>query len=312
MVDFMRKRDEEGVDSTKKILLIIGIGLIISYILPIIVPDKTGSIKVVFLNIEIFSQIGVDKMIITQLFYPLLAGMLVIVLASANRSAVKALALIITGVLPVLVLFIAPEIREVLDKFLKESQGLIYMGLAMFLALTGATFILSGAHAARVNPAIKIAGFIAAIGAVLSLISNFIPIEGKFQVAQYVKLMTEDDLSGKGILFLYGLAGLMCIILLIIITLRCFQLLFAERDKVRIGKSIIHLWFVQLYIFGALYMYVIIATMNNSDYFLLLLIGSILLLVKIVAWIIGLYLLIPLGIAEFILLSPTPTAPTQK
>ncbi len=312
MVDFMRKRDEGGVDPTKKILLIIGIGLLISYILPIIVPDKTGSIKVMFLNIEIFSQSGVDKMIITQLFYPLLAGMLVIVLASANRSAVKALALIITGVLPVLVLFIAPEIREVLDKYLKESQGLIYMGLAMFLALTGATFILSGAHAARVKPAIKIAGFIAAIGAVLSLISNFIPIEGKFQVAQYVKLMTEDDLSGKGILFLYGLAGLMCIILLIIITIRCFQLLFAESDKVRIGKSIIHLWFVQLYIFGALYMYLIIATTNNSGYFLLLLIGSILLLVKIVAWIIGLYLLIPLGIAEFILLSPTPTAPTQK
>lgn len=297
------------VDPTKKILTVIGFGLLISYILPIL-SFVSQSPRFIFFNIEAMSAGNLPKMVVFQLFYPLIAGLMAIVLAMIKRSGVRGFALVVIGIFPAIVLLIDADVRDFFGAIIK-LPNIVSIGLYVIIGTAATFFILAGAHASRGAPANRIAGFAAALGAALYVVAQCIPINGKFQIVETIKLLTSSDHTMMGLGFLSGVIGLISFILMMIIAVRCFQLLLQGGDNVRIGKSIILLWFLQIAIYGLLVLYILFSVPGNADmgevkvlYFW----GIIMLLIKFLPWVFGLYLLIPLGIADFILLG-SPVTP---
>lgn len=311
MVDVGGLNQSEGSgttfeDPTGKIITAIGIGLLIAFIFPIFVTGYRTS-KLVFLNIEILGERGVPGMLIIQLLYPLIAGIAAIILAKRERSGGKALALVVIGILPFLILLASKDIQRAFGQITRNLPGGLSIGLALVLGTIAVFSILSGAHAARVKPANQIAGYVASLGAGLYFLTLLIPQYGEFSFIVPFKLMGTRDPSGMGIMFLSGLVALICLVLMIFAAGRCFLLLKPEAEKIRIGGSIIRLWFAQFYVYGAFILYIMIVTAGQgrgSDG--LIFITLIMSIIKFVPWILGLYLLIPLGISEFILLYSTP------
>lgn len=301
-------------DPTGKIITAIGIGLLIAFIFPILVPGYRTT-KLVFLNIEILGARGASGMLIIQCLYPLIAGLAAIFLAKRERSGGKAFALLAIGLLPFLILLASRDVQRAFGQITRNLPGGLTIGLSLVLGTIAVFSILSGAHAARVKPANQLAGYVAAIGAGLYFLTLLIPTNGEFSFIIPFKLMGARDPSGMGIMFLSGLVTLICLVLMIIASVRCFMLLKQEgEEKARFGKSIIRLWFAQLYVYGAFILYIIIASAGQGRgdggiVFFTLLMS----IIKFVPWILGLYLLIPLGISEFILLhsTPAPAAPQE-
>lgn len=305
-MNFQSKLDDSSnipVDPTKKIITIIGFGLLISYILPIL-SFVSKSPQFVFFNIEAMSAGNLPKMVVFQLFYPLIAGLMAIVLAMIKRSGARAFALVVIGLLPAIVLLIEADVRDFFGAIIK-LPNIVSIGLYVIIGTAATFLILAGAHASRVAPANRIAGFAAALGAGLYIVAQCVPINGKFQIVETIKLLTGEDQTMMDLGFLSGVIGIISFILMLIIAVRCFQLLLQGGDNVRIGKSIILLWFLQIAIYGLLVLYILFSAPGNADmgevkvlYFW----GIIMLLIKFLPWVFGLYLLIPLGIADFILL----------
>lgn len=305
----MKKRSPYKLtDPTNTILLVIGIGLLISFFSPIIFQLKDKGTQLVFLNIEILLVKGrnpIPGMVIFQMVYPLFAGILMIFASKWQRSVWKAATLLTCGLLPFVIFFSNPPIKEALSNLDHSIPDRTGLDMVMLLSIISVLFLLSGAHTVRVNPEKKFAGYLAAFGGALFLISLFIPFNGKFAFLNSFKTMFASDSSGAGYEFAKGFIKLLEDVLMIIIAVRSFWLLRHRVHKALIGRNIFTLWLGFLGVLGASILNEIIAEMmkieTGKGTFLLV---NVTILIKFIPWLLALFHLIPLGIGEFLLLRP--------
>ena len=286
-------------DPTEAIIYALGIGLLIAFIFPIITATYRGSIRVMFLNIEGLGE-RIGLIFKFQLIYPLIAGIILLVIAKKTRSQGKAAALLIIGILPFLLLFLSEETRKGIEGILKQFGG--EWGFATILGTIGVFTFLAGAHASRIKPGIDLSANLAAGGAGLWLLALFVPIKGQLSIIAPFKMIGR---GGHFITVLAGLATLAAMVLMIIAAVHCFFLITQKDRRVEFGTRIIKLWIAQFLVWGAylliLIIYVLIESRRGGGAQVLAIFS---LLIKIVPWSLGLYILVPLGIGEFLIQSP--------
>lgn len=286
-------------DSVTTIIKAIGIALLIAFILPII------GREIVFLNIQGLFEKSVPGVMKIELLYPLLAGAAAFMIAKMKRSPEKAGALISLGIFPFLFLFVDRSVREAFSGIAGGLPGGGSMGANLILSALAIFGILAGAQASRIRADLDLAAYVAAAGAGLYVLVLFIPIKGQFTFLQPFKQITQKDPSGAGVMVISGLVSLAALVLMVLVVIKCFQLLQVGANREVLGNAIIKLWLAQFFVYGAFLVYVLIVSAGKSGGDAGTIFLSFLSTVpKFFLWIFGLYLLIPLGLSEFILLSP--------
>jgi hypothetical protein len=286
-------------DSVPRIIKGIGIALLIAFILPII------GREIVFLNIQGLFEKSVPGFLKIELLYPLLAGLGLLRIAGMKRSPEKAAALISLGIFPFLLLLVDKSVREAFSGIAAGLPGGGSLGVNLILSALALFGILAGAQASRVRAEVDLGATVAAAGAGLYIVNLFIPVNGQFSFLQPFKLFGQKDPTGAGVMAIGGLVSLIVLALMVMAIIKCFQLLRSGADRKRLGNAIIKLWVAQFYVYGAFLLYVLIVGAAKSGGEAGMMILSFLTAIpKFFLWILGLYLLIPLGFSELILLAP--------
>lgn len=292
-------------DLTGKIIRVLGWGLIIAFILPIIVPSRRG-ITFVFLSVEAID--GMSLSLIFQCYYPLLAGILVLSTAAWKRSWFKGTVLLATAIMPVLLLIFSREFHQLLDKTAETLPGndLSASGLISLIELLALSVILAGAYTLRIRPRQWTGNYAAAIGGGLYFIFLFIPVFNRFVfLIPFKRIFTAADKSsvimGTGAIYMLAAISIM-----IVISINCLKLLKLndEARSQKLAKRIFSLWFFLLGLDAIYLIFKLMTSGNQGGSALFLIMLS--LLMKIIPWFFGLFLLIPLGLAEFLLLPMSP------
>lgn len=294
---------------TEKYLKAIGIGLLVAFIFPVITSGYRG-MQFMFANIEGLGQ-RAPFMVKVQLIYPLIAGIILLVIAGKARNAGKAGLILILGLLPFLLLLASPELQRALSRSMRRVPGFGSMGTVFLLSFLADVGILAGAHQLRVNPKIKIGSIIASLGAGLWIIKMLIPIQGQFMFIAPFQIMFARDRSGAGILFVLGLAMIISMVLMVMIVIKCFTSTQPKADRGSLGAKIIKLWWYTLLVWSAVILYFMIlgSAVGGRGIGGMGFLAFITILIKFVPWFLGLYLLIPIGVSEFLLLSPEESTP---
>lgn len=299
-------------DSVTRMIKGIGIALLIAFVLPIIIGKE-----IVFLNIQGLFEKSVPGVLKIEFLYPLLAGLGALKIAQVKRSPKKAAVLISLGIFPFLFLLVDKSVREAFSGIAGGLPGGGSMGVNLILSALALLGILAGAQASRVRAKLDLGAHVAAAGAGLYVINLFIPIKGQLSFLQPFKQIGQSDPTGAGVMVIGGLVGLAALALMVMAVIKCFQLLQGAAERERLGKAIIKLWVAQFYVYGAFLIYVVIvgAGKSGGDAGMILL-SFLTTIPKFFLWILGLYLLIPLGLSELILVAPgsgqlPASAPTE-
>lgn len=289
----------EYMDPTNDYLRKIGIWLIIAFIMPIIV-QSYGGIRVFFMNIEGTFGGGVPLLLRFEMIYPLLAGLVMLMIAKQVRTTNRAVMILGAGLLPFLILLVDEQIREGIFSMMSNIPGAGMMGIQTLFSFGGVVCILAAAHALRVKPRVKTSINVAVVGAGLYILSLLIPVQGQFSFILPFKMMTFHDPSGTGIMFVSGLFSLVILAIMLYICYLCFKLLQPNTGRETTGNSIIS-WWIKILLAAGIYIayIIIISVIKGGGGQLLSIITGI---VKFIPWLLGLYLLIPLGVAEFLIL----------
>jgi hypothetical protein len=292
-----RKNSE---DSVTRMIKGIGIALMIAFILPIFIGKE-----IVFLNIQGLFERSVPGVLKIEFLYPLLAGLGALKIAGMKRSREKAAALIFLGIFPFLFLLFDKSVREAFSGIAGGLPGGGSLGPNLILSALAIFGILAGAQASRIRAKLDLGAYVAAAGAGLYVVVLIIPIKGQFPFLQPFKLLGQTDPTGAGVMVLSGLVSLAAMALMVMAVIKCFQLLQAGAERERLGNAIIKLWVAQFFVYGAFLIYVLIvgASKSGGDAGMVLL-SFLTTVPKLFLWIFGLYLLIPLGLSELILLAP--------
>jgi len=299
-------------DPADPLIYRLGIILLVAFFFPII-----GD-KIVFFNIVGLWERGVPGIVRIELLYPLLAGAALLVLAKKARSMGRAAALLAIGLFPFLLMLASSEVRSGLASITRNLPGGGATGAQFLLSALAIFGILGGAHASRIRPEQTLGANVAIAGAGLYFITLFIPVNRQLPIIAPFKVMTSRDPTGYAIMFLSGLTALACMVLVVLACVQCFRLSDAASDRVKTGNTAIKLWFAQFYVYGAFLLYTMIVGLSRARGDAGLMILSFLTAIgKFGAWVLGLLLLIPLGIAEFIIAAaPTveqaPPAPAVE
>lgn len=294
-------------DPTKLILNAVGRGLIFAFFFPIFV-IAGGSLKLEFINIPALGSSQVGLMLKFQVLYPLLAGIAVLILVRLKSSPRRAGAFLGIAFLPVLVLLLSEEVRNAFSLLGKDITGGFSLGLHLIISSLAIFGMLASAHTIRIEANHRIAASLAVISGGLYFLSLLIPVQGKFVFLEPFRALTLNDPTGAGVFIVAGLASLTALALMIYAAVTCFQIQKQERDKHKemMGKRIISLWVSHLLAYGTAIFYMIFVAIvkgaPNGDALLLIFVTA---LIKFVPWILGLYILIPLGISEILLTHPS-------
>jgi hypothetical protein len=294
-------------DPTRLILNAVGRGLIFAFFFPIFI-IVGRSLKLVFLNFLVLQSSQSGLMLQFQALYPLLAGIAVLVLVRQKSSPRRAAAFLGIALLPVLVLLLSEEVRMAFSTLGKNITGGFSIGLQLIVSSLAIFAMLASAHTIRIQAAHRIAASLALIGGGLYFLSLLIPVQGKFLFLEPFRALTLNDPTGAGILIVAGLASLASLALMIYAAFTCFRIQKQEKDKHKemMGKRIISLWVWHLLVSGMAIFYMIfigiILGRSMADALLVMFVTA---LIKFVPWILGLYLLIPLGISEILLTHPS-------
>jgi len=168
----------------KQNILTLGVFLIVGFLFPILVPEeggRSGETQVCLLNIEGLFRPETNLAGVFVLLYPLLAGVGVILAATAVPTARRGLCLIGLGVLWPTILFIGAEIRAMFGDQMSESlAGWDSMGLwvIMVMAFLGWLGLFVGTRTRAYRPSNSIAYGLGVTGALLHLITLIIPAKG--------------------------------------------------------------------------------------------------------------------------------------
>ena len=299
----------EALDPTDFLIKLMGIGLLIGFICPILTGGYRGG-RLVFLNIEgLFEK--APFIFKFWLIYPLIAGIAIIYIAKQNRTPKRAASLIAIGLLPFLLLLANENVQQFIKESIQNIPGLDLPGWLLILSFLATLLLLAGLYAVFVKSKQTLACQLAAVGCGFHLVLLFIPNKGEFSFIAPFKLMFKRDRSGMGLNFLGGLVGLALIVIFIFLCIKCYQLLKQDRDpavKKQDAGTALHLWFSRFYVYGAFFIYIMFAALIKSSgsrgiqtVFVLLLA-----IIKMFPWIMSLFLLIPLGMAEFLIMKEVP------
>lgn len=294
-------------DPTRLILNAVGRGLIFAFFFPIFVIVK-DSLKLVFLNFLVLQSSQSGLMLKFQVFYPLLAGIAVLILVRQKSSPRRAEIFLGIAFLPVLVLLLSEEVRTAFSSLGKDITGGFSLGLHLIISSLAILGMLASAHTIRIEAAHRIAASLAVISGGLYFLSLLIPVQGKFVFLEPFRAFTLNDPTGAGVFIFGGLASLTALALMIYAAVTCFQIQKQEKDKFKetMGKRIIKLWVWHLLASGMAVFYMIfIFIIKGAPQGGPLLVIFVTSLIKFVPWILGLYLLIPLGISEILLTHPS-------
>lgn len=297
---YPQKRHRDTADS---LLSWFGTGLIISFFMPIVISGG-GVWKIYFLNIHLLFYPGVDFMLRVQLLYPLMAGIVLKVFASMQRSPQRSVGILITGIFPFMVLLFSLGVQEMFAEVGQYIPGGTALPFRAVLSLLGIIAMLGGAHAVRIQPGNDIAARITSIGGIFYFFALLLTLQGRFALLSPFYTMKQEDPSGLGLNLVNGVAEI--IILLFMMAAAAISIkLFKQPDpKLRElkGNSIITLWALHLFVYGGVFIYIIIATVFKSVSW-----GGVFMLmattffIKMVPWILGLFIMIPLGVGEILL-----------
>lgn len=297
-------------DPTDSVIFVLGIALLIAFFSPVIIPVASKGTQLFFLNIEFISNNqgkSIPGMLAIQMLYPLLAGIFLIFAAQWKRSVGKACALFAVGVFPLVLLIIDPQVQNGIDRIIGSLPQIANLGLVILFVGVSVSLILAGAYTVRINPQNKHAPHLAIIGGILYLISLMIPVGGKFPFTAPFSMMFSGDSSGAGYAFAFGFIHLVGLILMVSMVVCSLRLLGPASHREKTGKHIIILWLSALVLWSVSFLNLmtyasITSAIGGSG------LQTILSLVflKAFPWIFGLFHLVPLGIAEF-MLSPAPT-----
>jgi hypothetical protein len=293
-------------DPTDLILSVIGRGLIIAFFIPVIsiVP---GSFKLLFINLRILGDNQAAGMLQFQALYPLLAGIAVIVLSRRDRSQVRAGALLGIALLPVLVLLKDNDVRMAFSELGRFTEGGFSVNLHLILSTLAVILMLASAHTLRIYSKHGRVESAAVIGGDLYLLSLLLPVNDEFIFFEPFKYLTFNDPSGAGVSFVRGVASLAALALMVTAAVYCLRIPKQDKssDKEIIGIRVIRLWGYHLFVYGfAVYYGLFVNIFNEEPMSGALLLMFTVALVKFIPWILGLYVLIPLALAEFMLTVP--------
>jgi hypothetical protein len=307
------RRGARKIEAVDRYIYIIGIALLYSFFFPVLISNYGGKVKLLFLNIQWTLQANIDWLLKLQLLYPLLAGFSLTVLAKRKRSPVKALAIAGLGVLPFLLFLVSDNTRYWFRNILRRILGPTTLEPIAILSALAVAAILAGAHVSRLKPKNNNATLVAASGAGLYILLRLIPVRGEFHFLIPLQMMFSRSSTYTELQFLSGLVALTVLVLMIIICYKSVLLVMkASHEKIRVGTSIIKLWFAQFYVYGGFLLYVAMVTtrtvgVSRGTYVIAMLLS----IIKFFPWIMGLFLLIPIGLSELLLLAqePAPAPP---
>lgn len=166
-------------------LILFGIALIVSFLMPVFEGQTHGfrhhggggpDVKPIMVNIELLKDSGVPGTVKFFAIYPVIAGVLVLILGAAVSGPARAIVLAILAVTPLLVFMADEDIRMGMDNML-DVPGMNEVGLIALAALGAWMALYAGCRAAVFRPNSLAAAVIAAVGAGLLAVSLFMPIE---------------------------------------------------------------------------------------------------------------------------------------
>ncbi len=298
---------------TRFILNSVGRGLIIAFFFPIFVIGG-GTFKLLFLNYLALESSQTGVMLKFQVLYPLLAGIAVLILVRQKPSPRRAAAFLGIALLPFLVLLFSEEVRMAFSTLGKNITGGFSIGLQLIVSTLAVFAMLASAHTIRIEPNHRIAASLSLIGGGLYFLSLLIPVQGKFLFLEPFRVINLNDPSGAGVFAAAGVASLTSLALMIYAAVTCFQVQKQQREKQKeiMGRRIIKLWVWHLLVSAMAVFYMIfVAIIKGVPQGATLLVIFITALIKFVPWILGLYILIPLGISEMLRTHP-PLAGGQE
>jgi ankyrin repeat protein len=295
-------------DITGVIIRVIAIGLLIAFFFPVIVLED-GTIRAAILNIEVFfsAYFGGGKippMILVQLIYPLIAGFFLFKVARWKPGLGKGLTLSLTGLFPFLLILSNDKFQEGFGQVTgRASHGGLSTGLIVLLLAAATFLILAGAYAVRLNPGNKTAGFAAALGGAIYIAYLIYTFVGQYIFIQPYAPAPPPPTARTGApgFTLFGFFILFNLALMLVIAAHCFLLTRKNTQKERMGKRIILLWFIQPFLVFAIIVHSLQSFswgrgMAGFGFFVM----AITAIIKITPWVLGLFLLVPLGLAELL------------
>lgn len=295
-----------SMDPTNAILRVMGIGLLIAFFFPILGPAKYGGARLSFINFEIFfaGSAKITGMIRFQMLYPLLAGILLIFASKWRRSGWKTVILSITALLPFVIFFSSTEGRYYYSILTGYAPEFINVWIVMLVEITALTAIFAGTLVVRVTPRNRAALYLAVSGGILYLISMLIPINGKFIFFESLKQVLTNNPFNNGHIFTKGLLNLAETALMIVIVVNCFRLVKAGERKEKIGAKIMTLWYIWLGLLSVAIINQGITRMIFINMTVTNLFSILTIFIKVIPWLLALLHLIPLVIAEIIVIRP--------
>jgi hypothetical protein len=294
------------------IFSVIGGWLIAAFFFPLLVTGS-GSPKLDFLSIDLLLNKDAPEILKFQVVYPLIAGVLMLILARMFRSVIKSIAITAIGLLPFLLVLVNDVAQDAFLELVQHVPKGFSLGAPLIPIHIAVIAMLAGAHACRVNPIRKIATYVAMSGALIYIILLVAPLEGRFPFLAPFKSLSAGSRAGAGIDYHTGMGALIAMLLMIYAASRCFLLLNRSYDRKIVGNSIWRLWYVHLFVYTGFFIYVFLLTQYTAGVMSLWSVVALITgIVKFLPWIVCLYLLIPLGIAESILLGTPVHVPVDS
>ena len=280
----------EEVQRRKRNILILGIVLITVFFLPTCQANyRGGGMKLTFMNIEALFTSRVDAMTKFMMLYPLLAGIAVAVVAFKMTPPWRGIVLMLLGLAPVVVSLLDPA---TLNVFRSAGPDLGSIGITMFLFFLGGAGVFIGSRARWYRPQLTTAFIIGAIGGVMLIISFFVPTKGEMMIQAPFEMMDKSVMGGLGILIAFCLfigAGVFCLINVPGRALSQASRLSGIAFRALVGATVI---FPTTGMLAGM----IAAMQRGGDITVGL--AIIWMMLKIIAWFVGIFLLLPIGITD--------------
>ena len=286
------------MDFTQKLARKNSIMLFIAFFLPVIT-----AVGVILPNVSMLGTSQVPFTIKIELVYPLLAAIALLFILKMSRTT-RGISYIAIAIIPFLIIFFDDNVGRLISRSIGRygamMQQMFSSTLPFYIGILAVLALLTGSVIAQAKPDNKIAPKIAMAGGILYFVSLIYPVTsitgttiGILAPYQMGTMRGANEMMVFVMIVLYANMALM-----ILASVKAIMMGKSSRKDI-VGKKIIKLWFssLSLYLsFGLLMLF----NAPSSQLLQVILMVS-LVSVKILAWIFGLYLLIPLGIAEIVM-----------
>jgi hypothetical protein len=291
-------------DARKRNLIWLGVVILIGFLMPVIGQDRGGETKVAFPNIEALGE-GAPAGAVLICLYPLFAGAAVIFLATLVRGPGRSAALIGLGVL--FLILVVATLHELTGGLFGPAFGRgmaasatasMVIGLCAFIAL------LVGIRARYYRPVCQPAAIIGMIGAFLYFLTLVMPVGPSIPLIAPFQLLSLSGGHPMTVLLAFTMLGTMgCLI--------AASVLCIINGSPRWNAQALANRAFSLLVFGfalQLPCALIMVAGGARGPGLLFVLFVVTFVTKVLCWILGLLLLIPVGLTD-LLVNLTPPGP---